>query len=171
MKFYDTLFEDYLASNAKQNLHPKLEKVYKSFPKDLSKLKNLIFYGPKGVGKYTQMLSAIKRYSPSELKYEKKMITVTSKSTHILKISDIHYEVDMELLGCNAKLLWNDFFYHIIDILSASPDHTGIILCKNFHKIHSELLDIFYSYMQTLSHKNIKLFCLSIGFFTSFCNS
>ena len=104
MKFYDTLFEDYIASNAKSNLHPKLTKIYKTFPKDLSKLKNLIFYGPKGVGKYTQMLSAIKRYSPSELKYEKKMITVTSKSTHILKISDIHYEVDMSLLAVIVEL-------------------------------------------------------------------
>ena len=28
---------------------------------------------------------------------------------------------------------------------------------QNFHKIHSELLDIFYSYLQTLTHKNIHL--------------
>jgi len=25
---------------------------------------------------------------------------------------------------------------------------TGIIVCKNFHKIHSELLDVIYSYFQ-----------------------
>ena len=63
----------------------------------------------------------------------------------------------MELLGCNAKLLWNDVYKHILDILSARQNHTGIIVCKNFHKIHSELLDIFYSYLQTLTHKNIHL--------------
>ena len=49
MKFYDTLFEDYIASNSKTNLHPKLEKAYKAFPDNLSDLKNLIFYGPKGL--------------------------------------------------------------------------------------------------------------------------
>ena len=33
----------------------------------------------------------------------------------------------------------------------------GILVCKNFHKIHSELLDIFYSYMQNMKHKNLNL--------------
>ena len=162
MKFYDTLFEDYIASNLKSNLHPKLTKIYKTFPSDLSNLKNLIFYGPKGVGKYTQMLTAIKRYSPSELKYEKKMITVTSKSTHILKISDIHYEVDMSLLGCNSRALWNELFNHIVDAITAKPDRTGIIVCKYFHEIHSELLEHFYSYMQTTnSQLDIKFVILT----------
>ena len=80
-----------------------------------------------------------------------------NKREFLIKISDIHFEIDMELLGCNAKLLWNDIYNHILDILSARQNHTGIIVCKNFHKIHSELLDIFYSYLQTLTHKNIHL--------------
>ena len=66
MKFYDTHFEDYLISHDKVSLHPKLSKFYKSFPDSLNKLKNIIFYGPKGVGKYTQMLAAIRKYSPSD---------------------------------------------------------------------------------------------------------
>ena len=37
------------------------------------------------------------------------------------------------------------------------PNHSGIIFCKNFHCIHSELLDVFYSYMENLSHMKIKL--------------
>ena len=41
--------------------------------------------------------------------------------------------------------------------LSARTNGTGIIVCKNFDHIHSELLEIFYSYMQTLlTHKNLK---------------
>ena len=136
--------------------------VLKLVSKPIDKQNNLIFYGPSGIGKYTQALNFIKQFSKTNLKYERKInFNFQNKKTYVFKISDIHYEVDMELLGCNAKLLWNDF-YHIIDILSASPDHTGIILCKNFHKIHSELLDIFYSYMQTLSHKNIKLIYILI---------
>jgi hypothetical protein len=27
-------------------------------------------------------------------------------------------------------------------------DKTGILVCKNFHMIHSELLEVFYSYIQ-----------------------
>jgi hypothetical protein len=54
----------------------------------------------------------------------------------------------MSLLGCNSKLLWNEIYINIIDVLSARVNKSGIILCKNFHKIHSELLECFYSYIQ-----------------------
>ena len=107
MKFYETHYEDYLAKEKESPLHPKLNTIYKSFPDNIADLSNIIFYGPKGVGKYTQMLKAIKKYSPSELKYDRKIqYQHNSKSTYILKISDIHFEVDMSLLGCNSKALW-----------------------------------------------------------------
>jgi hypothetical protein len=148
MKFYETHFEEYLAEHGRVNLHPKLEGVYARFPATLDKLKNLIFYGPSGTGKYTQMLSAIKRYSPRELKYERKIIVTFNKQQYFFKVSDIHFEIDMSLLGCNSKLLWHDIYQQIVDIVSAKHDKTGILVCKAFQEIHSELLDNFYSYMQ-----------------------
>jgi hypothetical protein len=111
-------------------------------------LANVIFFGPGGVGKYSQMLHSIKKYSPSELKYEKKLSIVFNKQAYFFKISDIHYEVDMSLLGCNSKLLWHDIYQQIVDIISAKNEKSGIIVCKEFHNIHSELLENFYSYMQ-----------------------
>ena len=72
MKFYETHFEEYINENTRVNLHPKLDKIYSKFPKSLHNFKNIIFYGPSGIGKYTQMLKSIKKYSPTELKYEKK---------------------------------------------------------------------------------------------------
>jgi hypothetical protein len=54
----------------------------------------------------------------------------------------------MSLLGCNSKLLWHEIYTQIIDIISAKTDKSGIIVCKYFHEIHSELLENFYSYMQ-----------------------
>ena len=51
MKFYETHFENYLAAHTENSLHPTLSKVYSKFPPKLANLKNLIFYGPKGVGK------------------------------------------------------------------------------------------------------------------------
>ena len=72
-----------------------------------------------------------------------------NKQQHFFKISDIHYEIDMSLLGCNAKMLWHDIYQQIIDILSTKIEKVGIIVCKNFHDIQNELLENFYSYMQT----------------------
>ena len=125
---------------------------------DIKNTNNLILYGPSGIGKYTQALNYIKKFSPTDLRFERKMnFNFDNKSDFIFKISDIHFEIDMSLLGCKAKIVFNDLYYHILDVLSSRPKGSGIILCKNFHMIHSELLEIFYSYMQTLKHKNLNL--------------
>jgi len=153
MKYLSTKFEDYLSEMEKNNLHENKKNLLKDLDYD-----NLIFYGTKGIGKYSQVLNYIKKYSGSNLKYEKKInIEYGNKKQYIMKLSDIHFEVDMELLGCNAKVLFNEIFYKILDIILIRDNKTGIIVCKNFHKIHSELLDIFYSYMQNISHKQINL--------------
>jgi Cdc6-like AAA superfamily ATPase len=157
MKFHETHFEDYILSNQRENLHPKLSKVFSNFPKQIHDLKNVIFYGPNGIGKYTQMLKLIKKYSQSDLKYEKKISIPFNKQSYFFKISDIHYEVDMSLLGCNSKLLWHEIYMQLIDIISSKTDKSGIIVCKYFHEINSELLDNFYSYMQVNNNCSINL--------------
>jgi hypothetical protein len=157
MKFLESHFDEYTTEVSKLNLHSKLEKYYQQFPDTLDKLGNLIFYGPSGVGKYSQMLYSIKKYSPSELKYEKKISLTYDKKQYFFKISDIHYEVDMSLLGCNSKLLWHDIYQQILDILSAKNNKIGIIVCKEFHNIHSELLENFYSYIQDNNSLSVKI--------------
>jgi hypothetical protein len=157
MKFYETHFEEYISENNRINLHPKIEKIYNKFPKTINELKNIIFYGPNGTGKYTQMLNLLKRYSQTELKYEKKISVTYNKQQYFFKISDIHYEVDMSLLGCNSKLLWHEIYMQILDIISAKNEKSGIIVCKYFHEIHSELLENFYSYMQKNNATTIDL--------------
>jgi hypothetical protein len=154
MRFYETTVDEYIVSKENYNLHPEIN--MNMFPKTLQTFENMIAYGPSGSGKYTQVLSILKRYSPSELKYEKKIIIQSEKQSYTLKMSDIHYEVDMSFLGCNSKTLWHDIFFQIVDIVAIKTDKIGIIVCKQFHLIHSELLDIFYSYMQRLSSVNIK---------------
>ena len=163
MKFHETLFDEYLTSTKNKNLHPKNEIIFKRFPKNIIDLKNLIFYGPIGIGKYTQMLRCVKMYSPSELKYEKKIsINISkqvniNKSAYFIKISDIHYEIDLSLLGCNSKILWYEIYTQIIDIISTKTEKSGIIVCKNFNKINSDLLDIFYSYIQKTNNNFIHI--------------
>jgi len=148
MKFLDSHFNEYIQSVNKVSLHPTLTKQLQTFPSNITDLKNVIFYGPSGVGKYSQILNCINKYSNSELKYEKKLTVTFNKNNYFFKISDIHFEIDMSLLGCNSKLLWNEIYINIIDVLSARVNKSGIIVCKNFHKIHSELLECFYSYIQ-----------------------
>ena len=157
MSYTMSHFEEYIQLEKNNPLHPKLNTIYNRFPPDIQSLQSLIFYGPKGSGKYTQMLKSILKYSPSHLKYERRITNIVGNSTYTLKISDIHFEVDMELLGCNAKVLWGEIYLHIMEILQTRPCRTGIIVCKNFHDIHNELLEVFYSYMQTLTYTEVNI--------------
>ena len=231
MKYYESSYDEYLSSYEKYNLHPELDDIKTHFPKHVSEFKNILVYGPSGAGKYTQVLSLLQQYSPTKLKYDKKIsityekqekktktptsilhnpstptplmgavgtgaanvskprkpvsaVTDKKKKTdtsssvtpkpqtqiqikktekkqeYMYRISDIHYEIDMATLGCNSKLLWHDLFFQIVDIVSMSLKtyKIGIIVCKNFHAIHNELLEIFYSYMRhPLHHMGVQI--------------
>jgi hypothetical protein len=165
MKYYETHFEEYILSVENYNIHPELKKKYDLLPDKISKLENMIIYGPSGIGKYSQVLYLLKKYSNNELKYEKKITAITEKQNYTYKLSDIHYEIDMSLLGCNSKILWHEIFFQIVDIISVKQEKIGIIICKNFHLIHTELLEIFYSYMQQYNHSQsniqIKFFIIT----------
>jgi hypothetical protein len=152
MKFYESHYEEYLESYKQYNLHPELITVNENMPKTIAQMGNMIIYGPPGVGKYTQVLSLLKKYSSTDLKYDKKITIQTDKQTYTYHISDIHYEIDMSMLGCNSKILWHEIFLQIVEIISVKTEKIGFIVCKNFHMIHSELLEIFYSYLQHYSH-------------------
>ena len=150
-------FIDYINAHKHKNLHPKLSKLYTKFPPTINNMKNMIFYGPAGVGKYTQTLASILKYSSYGLNYEKKLCITYNKSNYVIKISDVHYEVDMSLLGCQAKIMWHEIYTHIIDIISAKTVKSGIIVCKYFHNINSELLENFYGYMQNVIFPSVNV--------------
>ncbi len=151
MKFLETSFDSYVREIERMNLHKEYEKYYSYFPTRIKEMNHSIFYGVESCGKYSQMLKMISKYSPSKLKYEKRInITIQKKYNFIFKISDIHYEIDMELLGCNSKIIWGEFLSQVIDIISTTKNKEGFIVCKNFQKINLELLDIFYSYITNL---------------------
>jgi len=155
MKFYESHYEEYLDAVKKHNLHPELTPFVNNLPEKNYQMGNMIVYGPSGAGKYTQVLNILKKYSPSQFKHDKKITIQNEKQTYIYHISDIHYEVDMSLLGCNSKIIWNDIFLQIVDIISVKSEKVGFIVCKNFHMIHGELLDIFYSYIQQYSNSSM----------------
>ena len=170
MKYYETNFEEYIHALDKYNMHPELLEQYKKFPKSIRDFENIIMYGPSGVGKYSQMLKMLQKYSPADLKHTKRITLQTEKQNYTYHMSDIHYEIDMSFLGCNSKTLWHELYFQIVDIVCTRPEKTGIIVCKNFHMIHAELLDIFYRYIQQYnnSYMNIQikfvLLCEHISF-------
>jgi hypothetical protein len=136
-------FDEYLQGASE---HPDLDKLVHP---PLADFQNLILYGPMGAGKYTQMLRIVLPYSAHHLKYEKRIPVLVNETTYVVRISDVHYEVDMATLGCTPKVMWHELHAQITEIIQCKfPDRHGIIVCKNFHAIDGELLEIFYSYMQ-----------------------
>lgn len=161
MKFFETHYTDYVNKVNEYSLHPIIKRTFMSFPTDIQSLPSMIIHGPPGVGKYSHALYMISRYSPSQLKYEKRIAVAYNKETFFMKISDCHFEVDMSLLGCNSKHLWNEIYNQIQDIVGSRPHNSAFVMCKNFHKIHSELLETFYSYMLSTEHVSLRFIILS----------
>ncbi len=79
IKYYETKFEDYVLASENNNLHKKNEILDKNKLKHYNLNTNMILYGPSGIGKYTQALNIIKKFSPSGLKYERKLNIETVK--------------------------------------------------------------------------------------------
>jgi hypothetical protein len=143
-------FYEYCNASNKYNLHPELESMITQHS-NINQLDNLIFYGPPGSGKYTQALRYIQKYSSTQLKHEKKItINVACKSKiipFILKMSDIHFEINMAFIECYSKILWDEIYKQIMEIVS-SRNTPSIIICRDFQSITPDLLSIFYNYMR-----------------------
>ena len=119
---------------------------------------NYIFYGPPCSYKYKNALKLLQHISPSNLKYEKKLHINLTKTEFYIKISDIHYEIDVENFIYNSKSLWNEIYNIIYNSIASSSIKKGYIVFRNFDKINYDLLDLLYNYMQKeiFSTLNIK---------------
>ena len=119
---------------------------------------NYIFFGPPCSYKYKNALKLLQHFSPSNLKYEKKLHINLTKTEFYIKISDIHYEIDVENFIYNSKSLWNEIYHIIYNSIASSPIKKGYIVFRNFDKINYDLLDLLYNYMQKelFSTLNIK---------------
>ena len=73
MKYFSSKFEEHIIDNEKYNIHKNMNDFYNSMSNDFKNQNNLIFYGPAGIGKYTQVLRYIKKYSPTNLRFERKI--------------------------------------------------------------------------------------------------
>ena len=143
MRFYD-----YLRASESSDFHPELKNQIAALPRNIEDFPHLVIHGPSGSGKYTQMLKMISALSASGLKHEHRITAITDKQRYTYRSSDVHFEVDMSLLSCNSRTLWTEIVSQITNIAEISASRCCIVACLNFHEIHQELLDIFYSYLQ-----------------------
>ena len=162
-------YEDYLNNINSNNLHKNKNNIITKFNEKINKLdyndlKNILIYGPPGIGKYSQALNFIKKFctSANELKYDHKIIVTLNKQNYIFKMSNIHFEIDMSLLGCNSKIIMSEFYQQLLDIVMLNKDKRYFLLIKYFQDINNELLDNFYSYIQNVNTiNNLKFIIIS----------
>lgn len=158
-------FDNYIKSIKLENYHKEKEKIYNSYPLNINEIEtHFIFYGKKHIGKYTQALYFISKYSNNELKYNKKIQIDNSKLVYNINLSDVHYEIDFDYLTHNSKTVWFKIYDTILESALTCKDKKFII-CKNFHKISQELLSIFYNTLNINNKFIFILLCENICFF------
>lgn len=107
---------------------------------------HIILYGPENSGKYTQALHIAEIFSKSKLKYNRKIEIEINNEKYYFNISDIHFDIDFELLGTNQFNIWLEFIQTITSIIDTQG--ISILICKNAHFIKDELLTIFHTFMR-----------------------
>jgi hypothetical protein len=89
---------------------------------------SIILYGPENSLKYKKATELILPYSKSKLKYKRKIEISLNGEIYYYNISDVHFEIDFELLGTNEHGLWYEFINQVSTIVQTHP-YFSIILC------------------------------------------
>jgi hypothetical protein len=87
--------------------------------------------------------------SPSKLNYSRKVELDINDNLYYFTITDVHIEIDFEILGKNSYNIWISFYNYMCEICINKKYY---IICKNFHYIKCELLEIFHIFLR---NKNI----------------
>ena len=151
-------YNEIINENTNYNFNKDLLQIIGAINTNNDHFINYIFYGPACSYKYKNALKLLQHFSPTNLKYEKKLHINLTKTEFYIKISDIHYEIDVENFIYNSKSLWNEIYNIIYNSIASSPIKRGYIVFRNFDKINYDLLDLLYNYMQKelFSTLNIK---------------
>ena len=116
---------------------------------------NIILFGPENSGKYTQALHIVELFSKSKLNYSRKIEIEVNSDKYYFNISDVHFEIDFELLGTNESAIWLEFILVVRSIIDTQK--LGFLICKNIHCMKDDLLSIFHTFMRDSKLKFILL--------------
>jgi hypothetical protein len=78
------------------------------------------------------------------MKYSRKIDIVVQNNNYSFNTSDVHVEIDFELLGVNETNVILELMHHIKENMSYSHFY---ILCIHFEKVKSELCKLFKSFI------------------------
>ena len=110
---------------------------------------NYLIYGPSNTSKYETAKKICMEISPSKLNYSRKVELDINDNLYYFTITDVHIEIDFEILGKNSYNIWISFYNYMCEICINKKYY---IICKNFHYIKCELLEIFHIFLR---NKNI----------------
>ena len=125
---------------------------------------NTIFYGESLEFSYGIILNYLKHESPSSLNYYRSIQVNDNLS---ISISDIHYELDVETIGCNIKTNYCNAYDSICDIIDISKSKKHYFVIKNFHKADADLYDLIQS---NINNKKMVFFIITKDL-SCLCNS
>lgn len=106
---------------------------------------SLIVYGNNNIANYCYILKILKEKSKTNLKYSRRIAINYNSDDILFNISDIHVEVDFDLLGVGEYNIFLQLFNQVKDNIAPNKPEFYIV-CINFQNIKSELMSIFYSF-------------------------
>lgn len=110
----------------------------------LSEHNQYIFHHHNSFENYINILDLLRQKSPSNLKYSRKIDISVQNNNYSFNTSDVHVEIDFELLGVNETNVILELMQHIKENMSYSHFY---ILCLHFEKVKSELCRLFKSFI------------------------
>jgi len=108
--------------------------------------KHLIVYGNNNINNYCYTLNVLKNKSQTQLKYSRRIAIHHNTDDILFNISDVHIEVDFDLLGVSEYNIFLELFRHVKDNVAINKKGFYIV-CLNFQSIKQELLSIFYTFL------------------------
>lgn len=107
---------------------------------------HFVIYGNNYMKSYHYMLENMKILSPSNLSFSRKTTIETSNQNIVLPMSDIHLEIDFELLGVNEYALFFEIYHHLTENIVLNKKKL-LVVCLHFDQIKKELMEVFYNFL------------------------
>jgi hypothetical protein len=142
-------FTNYNVDNINHRINNKLE------------CKNYIMYCHNHLYNYRNVISLLTQISPSKLKYSRKFML----DDKYFNMSDVHIEIDFEILGVNEYNIFFDVFSHIQENVLHNKNIIYIV-CLHFNNVKKELQDVFYNFFD----KNKISFILCTNKYSFLCD-
>lgn len=107
---------------------------------------HLISYHYNHIENYAYTLSKLKELSLTQLKYCRKTTLTCNNVDYSFMTSDVHIEIDFELLGVIEYGLFFEYFKHIQENIILNKKHIYVV-CLHFHLVSNELLEVFFNFL------------------------